>query len=100
MSKFSEYLRQHFEAKTAGRTPPPRLDKPVVSGPHRLGDSGYSFVMKQDRDIPGSVAVIWSPQIPSPAVLQKHIAEYQAISVPVMLRVAQNMPHGGLEAWA
>ena len=97
---FSSYLRQHFEAKMAGRTPPPRLAKPLASGSHRLGDSGYSFVMRQSPEIPGLVDVYWLPRVPPASVMEKHMAEYQAIVAPVMLSVAKNLPHGGLESWA
>jgi hypothetical protein len=99
MSRFAESLRQHFEARTAGRTPPPRLKNPVVSGPHRLGDSGYCFTIKQDRTVPGAVSVVWSPSVPRVGVLDAHKDAYERVMRDVLPVIAQNMPAGGIEAW-
>lgn len=100
MSKFAEALRQHFQAQMVGRTPPPRVKRPVISGPHRLGDSGYSFSVKQDRAVPGSVAVVWTPAVPPPAVIRAHGSAYEAVMATVLPAIAQNQPHGGAETWA
>lgn len=99
MSRFSESLRQHFEARMAGRTPPPRVKNPVVSGPHRLGDSGYSFTVKQDRTVPGAVSVVWSPVVPRAGVLDAHIDAYTRVMEDVLPAIAQNMKTGGVESW-
>lgn len=100
MSRFAESLRQHFEARTAGRTPPPRVKNPVVSGPHRLGDSGYSFTVKQSRSIPGAVSVVWSPSVPRAGVLDAYKDAYERVMQDVLPAIAQNMPTGGIESWA
>ena len=99
MSRYADALRQHFTARTAGRTPPPRIKQPVVSGPHRLGDSGYSFMVKQDRSIPGAVAVEWAPSVPPAGVLDTHIEAYQRVIETVLPSIANNMPTGGVESW-
>lgn len=100
MSRFAEALRQHFQAQMAGRTPPPRVKNPVVSGPHRLGDSGYSFTVKQDRTVPGAVSVEWSPAVPRPGVLDAQMDAYSRVMEDVLPAIAQNMPTGGIESWA
>ena len=100
MGRFAEALNAHFKARTAGQTPPPRLRNPVVSGPHRLGDSGYSFTVKQDRIVPGAVAVVWSPRMPPPAVVEAHRASYDLALASVLPAIAQNLPNGGTDSWA
>jgi hypothetical protein len=97
---YGDWLRSHFEAKSAGKPPPTRLKNPVVSGPHRLGDSGYSFTLKQDREIPGMLGVVWSPRVPPAGVVDAHYDAYQRVMADVLPAVAANMPTGGLETWA
>ncbi|GAA6143675.1 hypothetical protein [Hydrogenophaga sp. 5NK40-0174] len=100
MSTFSEALKAHFQARTAGQTPPPRLKNPVISGPHRLGDSGYSFTVKQDRNMFGAVAVVWTPTVPPATVVDAYADEYATVMATVLPAIAHNLPHGGVESWA
>lgn len=100
MSNFADALRQHFQTRTAGRTPPPRIKNPVVSGPHRLANSVYSFTVKQSRSIPGSVAVVWTPAVPPAAVMRAHKDAYELVMASVLPAIAANLQTGGVESWA
>lgn len=99
MSSYSDWLRSRFQAKTAGKPAPMRLRNPVASGPHRLGDSGYGFTVKQDREIPGMVCVVWSPSVPPAGVVDAHYDAFQRVLAEVLPAVAANLPSGGVETW-
>jgi hypothetical protein len=91
---YADSLRKHFQARNAGK--PLQRIKPAYSGPHRLGETGYSFFLRLDREVPGLMHCVWSPAQPDTALVQANQAAYQKA---VTEFAAANLQQG-VESWA